>query len=123
VDKFLNWARPKYRLAMVTSGSRGTVSLALAVLGYEGIFDPLLTAEDVERSKPDPEGFLEALRICGCSASDAMVFEDSDSGVRASRAAGIACWDVRTMSLDACEYPSEVIAGSPDIRSSLRTEP
>lgn len=100
VDAFLQWARPKHRLAMVTSGSRGTVGLALAVLGYEGWFDPLITAEDVRQSKPDPEGFLMALRICRCQPAEAMVFEDSDAGVNASLAAGIDCWDVRAVPLN-----------------------
>ena len=42
VDEFLHWAKPRYRLAMYSSGSRGTVSIALDKLGYAGWFDPFL---------------------------------------------------------------------------------
>jgi HAD superfamily hydrolase (TIGR01509 family) len=95
VDAFLRWARPRYKLAMVTSGSRGTVSLALEKLGYTGWFDPLICAEDVEKAKPEPEGFLMALHLAGVPASDALVYEDSDAGIQAAALAGLFCVDVR----------------------------
>jgi len=97
VDEFLRWARPRYRLAMYTSGSRGTVSLALEKLGYTGWFDPLICADDVAFAKPDPEGFLTVLQITGIPASEALVFEDSDVGFLAASVAGLAYFDVRMM--------------------------
>ena len=95
VDVFLRWARPCYKLAMVTSGSRGTVGLALEKLGYTGWFDPLICAEDVVKAKPAPEGFLLALQLAGVSAGDALVFEDSDAGLQAAAHAGLGYVDVR----------------------------
>ena len=95
VDAFLRWARPRYKLAMVTSGSRGTVSLALEKLGYTGWFDPLICADDVEKAKPAPEGFLMALQLAGVLAGDALVYEDSDAGFQAAAQAGLCCVDVR----------------------------
>lgn len=107
VDEFLRWARSRYRLAMVTSGSRGTVSLALQALHYEGWFDPLICADDVVMAKPDPEGFLLAVELAGVELANAVIFEDSTAGVQAARAAGIDCWDVRmepmSMSLQSIE--------------------
>mgnify|MGYP001765078464 CR=1 FL=1 len=94
MDDLLRWARPRYRLAMVTSGSRGTVNLSLAALGYEGWFDPLLCAEDVAVAKPSPEGFLQACALAGCEADEALVFEDSSAGLQAAEAAGLQCVDV-----------------------------
>ena len=96
VDKFLQWARERFTLSMATSGSRGTVSLALQKLGYEGWFSPLVCAEDVERSKPSPEAFFRVLEITRVSSSFALVFEDSDAGFTAARAAGLDCIDART---------------------------
>lgn len=90
VDDFLCWAKLRYRLAMVTSGSRGTVSLSLAKLGYAEFFDPLVCSDDVARAKPNPEGFLKVLTVTGVPASEALVFEDSQAGFVASRAAGLA---------------------------------
>ena len=95
VDAFLQWARPRYKLAMVTSGSRGTVSLALEKLGYTGWFNPLICADDVGKAKPAPEGFLMALQLAGVSAGDALVFEDSDAGLQAAAHAGLDYVDVR----------------------------
>lgn len=93
VDEFLTWARPRFRLAMATSGSRGTVSAALDHLGYTGWFDPFVCADDVVHAKPHPELFLTALERSGHLADEALVFEDSQSGFDAAAAAGIACFD------------------------------
>ena len=94
VDEFLRWARPRYQLGMVTSGSRATVSLALASLGYETWFEPLICADDVQHAKPDPEGFLKLLEITGVTPNSALVFEDSAAGFSASRQAGLEFVDV-----------------------------
>jgi HAD superfamily hydrolase (TIGR01509 family) len=96
VDSFLRWARPRYRLAMVTSGSRSTVSLALKQLGYTGWFDPLICADDVQQSKPDPEGFLAVIALTGVSANEALIFEDSVAGFAAANSAKIDYSDVRS---------------------------
>lgn len=95
VDAFLRWAKPRFCMAMATSGSRGTVSLALEKLGYSGWFVPLVCADDVARAKPDPEGFLKVLQITGVSADAALVFEDSKAGFTAAAAAGLDCVDAR----------------------------
>jgi sugar-phosphatase len=95
VDAFLRWVRPRYHLSMATSGSRGTVQLALEKLGYGTWFSPLLCADDVRQTKPAPEIFLSVLRDTGIPASEALVFEDSDAGLLAARRAGIDCRDVR----------------------------
>lgn len=95
VDAFLRWARPRYRLSMATSGSRGTVELALNKLGYDRWFDPLVCAEDVPRAKPHPDLFLRVLALTGCPPQQALVFEDSEAGMASARAAGIHHIDVR----------------------------
>jgi len=83
---------------MVTSGSRGTVSLALEKLGYTDWFDPLICADDVSQAKPAPEGFLKALQISGVPADAALVFEDSQAGFTAAAAAGLGFVDARFIS-------------------------
>lgn len=94
VDEFLQWARPRFRLSMATSGSRGTVELALGKLGYLGWFDPLVCADEVSRAKPDPEGFLTVLQLTGISADESIVFEDSAAGLDAAHAAGLDCVEI-----------------------------
>lgn len=85
----LRWTRTRYRLSLVTSGSRATIDLALARLGLADWFDPMLTADDLERAKPDPQGFLQALQIAGVAPEQALVFEDSAAGFEAARRAGL----------------------------------
>jgi sugar-phosphatase len=97
VDGFLRWAKPRYRLAMVTSGSSSTVGLALEKLGYSDWFSPLICADDLTRSKPDPEGFIRVLQMTGVPADEALIFEDSKAGFLAARAAGLAYLDARTL--------------------------
>lgn len=93
VAEFLAWAQPRYRLALVTSGSRTTIAGALGRLGFAGLFDPAICADDCTRAKPDPEGFRLALQRAGVPAHEALVFEDSAAGFAAAAAAGIDCFD------------------------------
>jgi HAD superfamily hydrolase (TIGR01509 family) len=86
---FIDWAVPRFGICMVSSGSRATIQMSLQVLGLDGVFSPLICGDDVSRGKPDPEGFLMALSMTDTAASNALVFEDSESGMRAAVAAGI----------------------------------
>jgi sugar-phosphatase len=95
VEQFLAWALARMRLAIYSSGSRGTIEVSLERLRMRGRFDPVLCAEDVEHAKPDPEGFLKVLAITGVPTHRAVVFEDSDAGVASARAAELDVVDVR----------------------------
>jgi HAD superfamily hydrolase (TIGR01509 family) len=86
---FVRAAAGRFRLALCTSASRRGVTAGLVRVGMTGCFDPLVTAEDVTRGKPDPEIFLQALERTGAGADEALVFEDADSGIAAARTAGI----------------------------------
>lgn len=78
---------PKDRWAIVTSAS---VDLATRRLTAAGIPLPavLITAEDVSRGKPNPDGFLLAAKRLGVEARDCLVFEDAPAGIQAAEAAG-----------------------------------
>ncbi len=73
--------------AVVTSATRAlaTVRLNAAKVPLPRV---LITAEDVQRGKPDPEGFLLAARRLGVRIEDCLVFEDSPAGVASAKAAG-----------------------------------
>ena len=86
---FVRAARSRFALALCTSASRRGAETSLARVGLEGCFDPVITAEDVTRGKPDPEPFLKALSVRSAEPSEALVFEDADSGLAAAAAAGI----------------------------------
>lgn len=86
---FVAQASATHRLALCTSAARTTADGTLAALGLTGCFDPIVTAEDMVRGKPAPDGFLAVLEQTGIAAGDALVFEDSDAGIESARAAGI----------------------------------
>ena len=94
MDAFLRWAKTRFLMALVTSGSRETVSLALDKLGYDSTFQAKIFAEDVKFAKPDPEGFMLALQAFSCMPEDALVFEDSTIGFKAAARANIDCIDI-----------------------------
>lgn len=73
--------------AIVTSGSRPTAVTRLRAIGVR-IPDVLVTADDVTRGKPDPEGYRAAARRLDVPPEDCLVVEDAEVGVRAARAAG-----------------------------------
>ncbi len=56
---------------------------------FKGLFDAILTSEDFERSKPDPDCYLKAANRLGTSIKDSVVFEDSFNGLKSGRAAGM----------------------------------
>ena len=56
---------------------------------FKGLFDAILTAEDFERSKPDPDCYLKAAGRFGVAPEHCVVFEDSFNGLKSGRAAGM----------------------------------
>jgi mannitol-1-/sugar-/sorbitol-6-phosphatase len=74
--------------AVVTSGSQLTAGTRLR---YGGFPTPpiLVTAEDVQRGKPDPEAFLLAAKRMGAQPEQCVVIEDAPVGIEAARAAGM----------------------------------
>lgn len=58
--------------------------------GFMSLFDAILTSENFERSKPDPDCYLKAAQRLGAESDECIVFEDSFNGLRAGRAAGMA---------------------------------
>jgi beta-phosphoglucomutase-like phosphatase (HAD superfamily) len=87
-----NWGRGGSRIPMaVVSGStRDSVTRSLEILGLMDRFDTLVCAGDYTRSKPDPEPFLIAAARLGVVPADCLVFEDTEMGVQAATAAGMA---------------------------------
>ncbi|HYU48743.1 MAG TPA: HAD-IA family hydrolase [Candidatus Limnocylindria bacterium] len=79
---------PAGRWAVVTSA---TTALARARLAAAGLPKPsvLVSADEVRRGKPDPEGYATALRLLSVPPDRAIVLEDAATGIAAARAAGV----------------------------------
>jgi mannitol-1-/sugar-/sorbitol-6-phosphatase len=75
------------RWAVATSADTTLARVRLAAAGLP-VPTALVTADDVTRSKPDPEGFLQAARLLGADPARCLVVEDAPAGVEAGLAAG-----------------------------------
>jgi len=80
----------KIPLAVVSGGTRESVSASLRAVKLLDKFDVLVCAGDYERAKPDPEGYLLAAEKLGVAPQSCLVFEDTDMGIQAAEAAGMA---------------------------------
>jgi len=80
------------KLAVATSADRVKLTGNLREIGIsEETFDAVITGNDVERKKPDPQVFLLAAQWLGLPARHCLVVEDAPNGVQAGKAAGSLC--------------------------------
>lgn len=88
---------------VVSTGSRANIENVMHHLGIgcmpdgltapfaNGCVDGIISGADVERAKPAPDCFLEAMRREGCTPGETLIFEDSPIGLEAARRSG-ACY-------------------------------
>jgi sugar-phosphatase len=93
---------PPNTWAVVTSGTLAVATLRLRHVGLP-IPQTLITADDVQRGKPDPEGYLAAAAALGRAPVDCVVIEDAPAGIEAARAAGM-----RSIAIAGTFPPSEL---------------
>jgi HAD superfamily hydrolase (TIGR01509 family) len=89
--------RGRLPMAVASGGSRAIVSATLRATALEGLFDTVVTLDDVARAKPAPDLFLEAARRLGVTPEQCLVFEDSREGLQVARLAGMQAVDVVAM--------------------------
>lgn len=82
-------------MAVASGGIAPIVRRQLVHLNIDSLFDCMVTSEDTELHKPEPDVFLEAARRLGVAADRCLVFEDSPLGFAAADAAQMAWIDVR----------------------------
>ncbi|MEM0926430.1 MAG: beta-phosphoglucomutase family hydrolase [Planctomycetota bacterium] len=82
-------------MAVASGSGREVVMRQLEVLGIANLFSAIVTAEDTQKHKPEPDVFLEAARQLNLSPTRCVVFEDSPLGFQAATAAGMDWIDVR----------------------------
>jgi HAD superfamily hydrolase (TIGR01509 family) len=75
--------------AVVSGSTRDSVVASLETLGILDKFETLVCAGDYVKGKPDPEPFLIAAERLGVKPEDCLVFEDTEMGIEAAKAAGM----------------------------------
>lgn len=89
-QEFLRACKGKVLTALVTSSSESKMrNVYQAMPLMRTAFDEIVTAADVQKSKPSPECYLLAAERLGVEPKECVVFEDSMAGVEAAKAAGM----------------------------------
>lgn len=89
-QEFLRACKGKVLTALVTSSSESKMrNVYQAMPLMRTAFDEIVTAADVQKSKPSPECYLFAAERLGVEPKECVVFEDSMAGVEAAKAAGM----------------------------------
>jgi sugar-phosphatase len=106
--------------AVVTSGGRELATLRLAAVGFP-VPEVLVTGDDVEHGKPDPEPYLRAAEALGVPAAECVVVEDAPAGVLAAKRAGMTVLAVATTHpAAALAQADQVFSGMTEVTEHLR---
>lgn len=100
VISLMRQSHGKIPMAVGTGSSRISAMLQLKELEIDQLFDFIVTADDVERHKPEPETFLKCAELMGVKPEFCQVFEDGELGMKAAQAAGMLLTDVRPFVTD-----------------------
>jgi HAD superfamily hydrolase (TIGR01509 family) len=79
----------RWPLGLASSSNRQLIDLALDLMGVADLFRATVSSEEVARGKPAPDVYLEAARRLGVRPENAVAVEDSASGIRSAKAAGM----------------------------------
>lgn len=118
-EKLIRAAAERWPLTVASGALRHEIVPVLERAGLLGCFAAIVSAEDVEKSKPDPEGFLRAGEMAAKAAGEeippkaCLVLEDSVAGVDAGLAAGMRVLAVTT------SYPREKLGAADRVVGSL----
>ena len=76
-------------MGLVTASQREVTNMILENLKVKDIFDVIVTSDDVEKSKPNPDPYILAMRRLNLSPYEVFAIEDSIYGILSAKRAGI----------------------------------
>jgi beta-phosphoglucomutase len=77
------------KTALVTGSRSESAREVLQTAGVERLFDIMVTGDDTERGKPDPEPYLKAIGKAGVDRLNCIVVENAPLGIKSAKAAGV----------------------------------
>lgn len=86
--KAIRFAAARMPVAIVSAAARSEIDPVVDAAGIRDTLSVIVSQDDVGSGKPDPECYVTAARLLGVAASELLVFEDTDVGVAAAKAAG-----------------------------------
>ena len=117
------------RLGLATAKRRSTVEIAFRYLPeLEGLFDVIVTAEDTEHHKPNPEPLLLALHKLGAGPAEAAYVGDSPFDIEAAKAAGLRAIAVTWGGIHGEERlraaaPDAIVSTPAELKAALEVSP
>lgn len=82
--------RRGFKVALVTASAFKNMAHALNPK-QQAYFDTILTGDEINRAKPDPEAYLAAARRLELEPDECIVVENAPLGIEAAKAAGMQC--------------------------------
>ena len=95
----------RYRLGIVTSGSKPRVSADLKREGIASLFEVIITGDDVDVPKPDPEGLVRALRTLALRPAEALYVGDAPADYAMARSLDMAFVGIKSAFVEAFPDP------------------
>ena len=93
---FIEQARQQMPIAIASGATKRDIDLILGKLNLKPHFHPIITADDVTRSKPDPrtytlavDGLADQHPDLAIKSSDCLAIEDTPAGIESARKAGV----------------------------------
>ncbi|URD51188.1 HAD-IA family hydrolase [Chroococcidiopsis sp. CCNUC1] len=113
------WADERgIKQAVVTNAPPENAKHMLSVLNLEHRFERVFVSQEIGMAKPDPGPYLYALAYFGLNAQQALVFEDSPSGIRSAVGAGISTVGIASSQTPSELYDLGVMLAIPDFKDS-----
>lgn len=86
-----------YKIGLATSAKKDRVLYQLNTFNLLQYFDAIVTAQDITKSKPNPDIFLKTLEKLKSTCKSAIVLEDSKAGIQAALYANIKCLHIKDL--------------------------
>ncbi|WP_416418120.1 HAD family hydrolase [Paenarthrobacter aromaticivorans] len=87
--RFVTEVSSRRPVGVASNSARPILDVSLHHGGFAGLFDVVVSADEVTRPKPAPDVYIAACTDLGLSPQDCLAFEDSEAGARAAVAAGM----------------------------------
>src|SRR6266436_4258642 len=88
VREAVRYAAERVPLAICSGAARAEIVPVVAAAGLAECFQAIVSSDDVVHGKPDPEGYVQTLRLLG-EPQGALVFEDTEAGIASAKGAGL----------------------------------
>jgi beta-phosphoglucomutase len=119
VELISSAAKAGVLLAICSGALRNEIDLAIQAIGVSQYFSAIISAKDVARGKPDPQGYKMALQclvdVAGrqLAPGRCLAIEDAPAGIQAARGAGM-----KVLAVTA-SYPPQALAAAQKVVASL----